>query len=133
MRLRREPWRFGHAEALAAIAALSFLAARFLPVLSLGYQCPALTLFGIPCATCGMTRAFVALAHGRLASAWAASPAGALLAAGAWLFAAAALARPALGFRWPAVGPRAARALAVAGVVALLVNWAYLVARGALA
>lgn len=118
---------------LAAIGALAFLAARFLPVLSTGYRCPALSLLGIPCATCGMTRAFVALAHGRLADAWAASPAGALLAAGAWLLALAALARPALGLAWPALGPRSARALAVAAVVGLLVNWAYLVARGAAA
>ena len=126
----RTPWRFGHAEVFAAIFALSFLVARFLPVLSLGYECPAKTLFGIPCATCGMTHAFVFLAHGRLAAALGASPAGALLAAGGWAFSIAALARPALGFGWPSPGPRTARTLAVAAGLGLLVNWLYLVARG---
>ena len=124
--------RFGHAEVLAAIAALSFLAARFLPVLELGYACPARSLLGLPCATCGMTRAFVALAGGRVADAVAASPAGALLAAAAWGLAVAAALRPLLGFRWPAPGPRLARALAVGAVTILLANWAWLV-RGAAA
>jgi hypothetical protein len=130
-RAPRAPWRFGHAEVFAAIFALSFLAARFLPVLSLHLECPLRALAGIPCATCGMTHAFVALAHGRLAAAAAASPAGALLAAGAWAFALAAAARPALGFSWPRIGAGTARALAVAAGAGLLVNWAYLVARGA--
>lgn len=107
--------------------ALSFLAARFLPVLSLGLSCPARSLLGVPCASCGMTRAFVALAHGRIAAAVAASPAGALLAAAGWALAFAALVRPALGFQWPALRPRAARALALGALGLLLVNWAYLV------
>jgi hypothetical protein len=128
---RGAPWSFGHAEAFAAIFALSFLAARFLPVLALGYRCPLRALAGVPCATCGMTRAFVALARGDVAAALAASPAGALLAALGWAFALAALLRPALGFEWPAPGPRAARAAAVAAVLALLVNWAWLLASGA--
>jgi hypothetical protein len=127
----RARWSFGHAEMFAAIFALSFLAARFLPVLSLGLSCPARALLGVPCASCGMTRAFVALAHGRLGPALEASPAGALLAAGGWALAAAALVRPALGFAWPEPSPRAARALAVGAVVALLANWAYLVVAGA--
>jgi hypothetical protein len=127
----RARWSFGHAEVFAAIFALSFLAARFLPVLSLGLTCPARTLLGIPCASCGMTRAFVALASGDVAAAVAVSPAGALLAAVAWTFAAVALVRPALGFAWPAVGARAARAAAVLAVAVLLVNWAYLLTAGA--
>jgi hypothetical protein len=127
----RERWRFGDAEVFAAIFALSFLVARFVPVLGLGLTCPAKALLGIPCATCGMTRAFVALAHGEVASALAASPGGAVLAAGCWAFALAALARPALGFSWPRLGTRTARAAAVAGVAGLLLNWAYLVVAGA--
>jgi hypothetical protein len=113
----------------AAIAALSFAAARFLPVLSVPYTCPARALLHLPCPTCGMTHAFVALAHGDLAAALQASPAGALLAAGAWLLALLDLVRLAAGWPLPSVPPRAARLAIAAGLAALLVNWAWLLAR----
>lgn len=118
---------FGHAEVFAGIFALSFLAARLLPLLELGIRCPFRAATGVPCATCGMTRAFVHLAHGDAAGALAASPLGALAAALAWAFALLALLRPALGRPWPRVGPRAARAAGLLGGAALLANWAYLV------
>lgn len=115
----------------AAIAALSFLAARFLPVLALPYTCPSKGLLGIPCATCGMTHAFVALARGDLAGALEASPLGAALAAAAWGYAALDLLRVAAGRPFPAIPPRLLRAATAAGVVALLANWAWLLARHA--
>jgi uncharacterized protein DUF2752 len=118
---------FGHAEVYAAVFALSFAVARFAPWLVLGFGCPFRALTGLPCATCGMTRAFVRLAHGELAAAFGASPLGALLAGGCWTFAAAAAARLALGLRWPAVPRAAPRRLAVAALFALLANWAFLV------
>jgi len=122
--------RFGHAEVFAAIGALSFAVARFVPVLGLGPPCPLRALAGIPCATCGMTHAFVALAHGDPGAAWTASPLGALLAGGVWLLALADLVRLTVNAPLPAAGPRLARAAAAAGIVALLANWAWLVARG---
>jgi len=118
---------FGHAEVFAAIFALSFLAARLPPLLGLPYACPFKALTGVPCATCGMTHAFVYLAHGELRAALAASPLGALLAGAAWLFAAADAAFFALALTPPLPGPRTARALAIAGLIALLANWAFLV------
>jgi hypothetical protein len=121
--------RFGHAEVFAAIALLSFLVARFAPVLALPFTCPLRGLAGIPCATCGMTRAFVHLAHGDVARAFAASPLGALLAAGAWLYAVADAVRLALGAPLPLPGPRALRAVAALGIAAVLVNWAWLLVR----
>jgi hypothetical protein len=80
-----------------------------------------------------MTHAFVALAHGDLAAAWAASPLGALLAGGAWIYAVADAGRVLVGLPGPQVPPRAQRALAVAAVSAAAVNWAFLLlrARGA--
>ncbi len=119
--------RFGHAEVYAALCALSFLAARTLPLLELPYACPFKALTGLPCATCGMTHAFVHLAHGQLAAAVAASPAGALAAACAWAFAAAAAVRLALGWRWPVIGPNGARRLAAGGLLVVVANWAFLV------
>jgi hypothetical protein len=121
--------RAGHPEVFAGIAALSYLVARFLPVLAVPYTCPAKGLLGIPCATCGMTHAFVALAHGDLAGALQASPLGAALAAAAWLYALADAVRLALGLPFPDLSPRALRAATALGVVALLANWAWLLAR----
>jgi hypothetical protein len=125
--------RLGIPEAFALVALASFLAARFLPVLDAGPECPFLSVTGLPCATCGMTHAFVALAHGDLAAAWAASPLGALLAGGAWLYAVADAGRVLLGLPGPRVPPRAQRALAVAAVSAAAANWAWMLlrARGA--
>jgi hypothetical protein len=125
----RQTARFGHPEVFAALALASFLAARLLPLLSIPFTCPLRGLAGIPCATCGMTHAFVHLAHGDVALAFAASPLGALLAAGAWLYAAGDAVRTALGAPLPVPAPSALRAAAALGVVALLANWAYLVAR----
>ena len=127
----RRTERFGHVEVFAAIAALSFLVARFVPVLGIPYTCPLKGLAGIPCATCGMTHAFVHLAHGDVALAFAASPLGALLAAAAWLFAAADATRVGLGAPLPVPSAPALRAATAAGVVALRANWAWLLARTA--
>jgi hypothetical protein len=125
----RKTARFGHAEVFAAIAALSFLVARFAPVLSLPFTCPMRALAGIPCATCGMTHAFVHLAHGEVALALAASPLGALLAAGGWAYAALDLARVVAGAPLPVPSQRAARAAALFGLTVLLANWGLLVVR----
>jgi hypothetical protein len=122
--------RFGVAEVYALIAAASFAVARFVPVLDLHYECPVRLLVGIPCATCGMTRAFVHLAHGHVVEAFQWSPLGAALAAGAWAFALADVVRVAAGWPLPAISMRLARALLVGGVALLLANWAFLVLHG---
>jgi hypothetical protein len=121
--------RFGHLDVFAAIGALSFLVARYLPVLALPYTCPARGLLGIPCATCGMTHAFVALAHGDLLDALASSPLGAALAAGVWGLVLLDLLRLALGRPFPRIPAGALRLATGAGALALLLNWAWLLAR----
>jgi hypothetical protein len=123
--------RLGHLDVFAAIGALSFLVARFVPVLGIPLVCPLRGLAGIPCATCGMTHAFVHLAHGELARAVHASPLGALLAAGAWLLAVLDAVRLAAGVPPPVPGVRALRAAAAAGIALLLCNWAWLLVREA--
>jgi hypothetical protein len=125
----RRTGRFGVPEAFALVAAASFLAARFLPLLALHSECPFRLATGLPCATCGMTHAFVALAHGELLAAWSASPMGAVLAAGAWLYAILDLARVALGLPWPSIPQRAWRAVAVAACSATALNWAWMLWR----
>ncbi len=123
--------RFGHPEVFAGIAALSFVVARVLPVLAGPWTCPVKAWTGLPCASCGMTHAFVALARGEVSAAFAASPLGALLAAVAWLYAALDLARAAAGAPWPELEERTWRWMAVAAVAAVVVNWAWLVVRTA--
>jgi hypothetical protein len=125
--------RFGIPEWFALLALASFLAARFLPVLHTGLACPFRAVTGLPCATCGMTHAFVALARGEIGAAVAASPLGALLAAGAWSYAVLDLLRVARGRPWPALSPEAWRAAILAGAGATALNWAWMLwqARGA--
>jgi hypothetical protein len=125
----RKTGRFGHPEVFASIALLSFLVARFVPVLGIPYLCPLRGLAGIPCATCGMTHAFVHLAHGEIARAIAASPLGALLAASAWLYALADAVRVAAGAPLPVPSTRALRGATALGIAAVLANWACLLVR----
>ncbi len=127
----RRTARLGHPEVFAGIGALSFAAARFLPLLAIPWTCPLKAVAGLPCATCGMTHAFVALAHGEVAAAFVASPLGALLAGGAWLYAALDLLRAALGAPWPDPGERAWRWMAGAALASVVLNWAWLLARAA--
>ena len=125
--------RLGIPEAFALVAAASFLVARFLPVLAFHSECPFRALTGLPCASCGMTHAFVALARGEVGAAVAASPLGALLAAGAWGYALLDLLRVARGRPWPSPSPDAWRAAVLAGLGATALNWAWMLwqARGA--
>lgn len=128
--VRSAPARFdrlGHAEIFAVLFALSFLAARFLPVAELGMPCPFKVLTGFPCATCGMTHAFVRLARGDLLGALTASPLGTLVAAGCWLFAVANVLRLLFALPLPSLGAETARRCALVGFAALLANWAFLV------
>jgi hypothetical protein len=122
--------RLGLAEVYAGIALLSFLVARFVPILSVHVPCPFLLFTGHPCGTCGMTHSFVYMAHGDVLRALRWSPLGALLAAGVWAFVALDLVRVAAGLPFPAVPAPVVRRWVVAGAVALLVNWAYLLVHG---
>ncbi len=95
--------------------------------------CPMKAALHVPCATCGMTRAFVRMTHGDVWSALQVSPLGALLCASAMLLSAwlvlrwTVLVRP---VRWggATLSPawRARLFLLVVGA-----NWAYLVLSGA--
>jgi len=117
------------AVALTAMAAASGLGVAWLHPLwaeHLATRCPLLAIFGIPCVTCGGTRAMVALVTGDAIEALAWNPLVALggLAAIAWL----PLALLMLGGlikppRMPAILPVAGRG-AIVGALAL--NWAYL-------
>jgi hypothetical protein len=130
MELRRVRERIGIAEVYAAIGLLSFLVARFVPVLSIGVECPLRLALGIPCATCGMSHAFVHLAHGQLSRAFSSSPAGALLAAGVWLLTLADGIRLAAGWPLPRVPEAWARRGIATGLAVLALSWGWVLWHG---
>lgn len=111
----------------AALVALSPLAPRIAPALP---ACLFKTLTGLPCLTCGATRAALALARFDFVGAFTVSP----LAAAAWTvliaggLTAGIAALAGRGVPEPRTVPGAVRWAAVA---VLLANWAYLIWTGA--
>ncbi len=88
---------------------------------------------GIPCLTCGMTRAWVHLAHGRPALAWLQNPLGTVAALIAALLVLAVVARHLFRLSWPDVEDISGWDMGWAGVLtlgALLLNWLYVVRAG---
>ena len=117
-------------------AAWLLLVARFYPFDRLPLvACPLKHLTGVPCPTCGMTRAFVRMTHGQWAAAFQVSPLGALLAmltAGMALY---GLLRLSV-WRRPVevrLTTGESRVLRVAVVSAVMANWIYLIASGSAA
>jgi hypothetical protein len=126
----RRAARLGLPEVYAALAIGSFLGARFFPVLHYHFTCPFLVATGHPCATCGMTHAWVHLAHGRLGDAFLWSPAGTLAAVAVWGYAVADLVRVLAGRPFPRIPEPLLRKWLFAGAALLAVNWAYLLIHG---
>lgn len=137
-RRRRSPpaiWRASTRDdlPLAALwalgAACALASAPILPLLSrLATPCPLRALTGIPCLTCGSTRAAMALARGDLAAALAFNP---LAAIGLTLgLLGGALAPLWVMLRFPVPSaPRATAAARLAVAAVLASDWAYLVSR----
>ena len=117
---------------LGALMAAGGLAVRFLHLDRLGITfCSFKAATGIPCMTCGGTRTLALVARGDLAGALAMNP---LVAVGFFLLVLWALADLALWTRGRALGlslgPRARTLVIVAGIAALVANWAYVIAAG---
>lgn len=95
----------------AGVISLSFaLTPETLPHITI---CPMMRFFGLPCPSCGMTRGFIAIAHGRFGEAWTFNPFSFVFFALAIAFVLGPFWRPGL-----LAGTRAR--VAVASVVALL-------------
>jgi hypothetical protein len=130
-------WRAGsrepgvdHELIWGAIGLIALVAARFVPpALTDFYDCPFHTITGIPCLTCGMTRSFRHMVHGRFLDAFSLNPLGALFCIFTVLYIIYALAvtafrlpRPRIRLETPA--SRLTLRLGLPGI--LLINWAYL-------
>jgi hypothetical protein len=94
--------------------------------------CPLRTAFHVPCATCGMTRAFVRMVHGEVAGALRVSPLGAALCAGAVVLAGYAALRLTVLPRGVRLETGVPTRWIARGAIALAAsNWAYLLVTGA--
>jgi hypothetical protein len=117
-----------------AIGLVALAAARFVPSgLTDFYRCPFHSITGIPCLTCGMTRSFRHVVHGRFLEAFDLNPLGALFCIFTILFVVYAF--TVLVFRLPRPRLRLVPSemrlvlrLVLPGI--LLLNWIYLFCHG---
>jgi len=117
-----------------AIGLVALAAARFVPPgLTDFYRCPFHSITGIPCLSCGMTRSFRHVVHGRFLEAFNLNPLGALFCILTILFVVYAF--TVLVFRLPR--PRLRLESPVRNLVLrfglpgiLLLNWIYLYCHG---
>lgn len=116
---------------LALGAGALLVAAATFPFGRLPTMCAFLLLTDLPCLTCGMTRSWVALVHGDVLDALLWNPGGVALCvitgAAAVYAAARQLGAPAVRLRSTARERRVLRGLLV---VAVVVNWSYVVLAG---
>lgn len=122
--------RFGLLDALGITGAIGLLVARFVPLAALPFWgCALRERYNWPCLGCGLTRAADHVSHFRFAEAWSANPLGTLAAVAFGLCALWAVLH--LAFRVPVpeveVTSREAVALRVLVVMAILVNYAFVV------
>jgi hypothetical protein len=132
VRLKAVPGGLPLGAILAGIAALAAVAVGVLRLDALPFTvCFFKLATGLPCATCGSTRALGRLFQGDLAGAFAMNPlaTAGMMALVPWAAVDLALLtrRKAFGLE---LGPPAARVARVAAVAAVFANWAYLVAAG---
>ena len=114
--------------AVAGTAAVALLGLDRLPIL----VCTFRAVTGIPCLTCGATRAAARLAFGDVAGALAMNPLATIGALGLvpWGIADLALLLRGRALAVEVAGPATAWALRGLAVAAVVANWAYLVATG---
>lgn len=132
IRLRAVPGGLPLGAILTGIGAAAAVAVALLHLDALPFSvCVFKLATGLPCLSCGSTRALGRLVHGDVAGAFAMNPlaAAGMLALLPWAGADLLLLTRRKAFALE-LGPAAARAARIAAVAAVLVNWAYLVAAG---
>jgi hypothetical protein len=120
----------GFVDAMGMTGVVGFLVARFIPIARLPFWgCALRKATGWPCLGCGLTRVADRFAHGNFAGAWSANPLGTLAAALFVLAVVATFLHLAFGLPIPraTVSAREARWMRIAVLVAVLVNYAFVV------
>jgi len=117
----------------AAIAMVGLAVARFIPEQMLEARtCPFLLLTGHPCPSCGMTRAWHAMAHFHFADALRMNPLGVVLFLGAccWLvYAAVVLVGRTRAVRFDRPSGRRLNAIRIVLAAVIIGNWVYIIPR----
>jgi hypothetical protein len=139
MKLRwRQPGSVDHEVIWGSMGLLAVLGAALLPVTRalarVGYVCPFRRATGIPCPSCGTTRAFVAAASLQFGAALRTSPLATVFFLGLVAYVPYALGSVLLRtrrLRVTSLRRREKRALVAAGVALVLANWVYLILSGA--
>jgi hypothetical protein len=129
---RASPAEFNHelvwlAISLAALVGGAVWLSLRLPML----RCPFLAVTGHPCLTCGATRCAIALFHGNLPAAWSWNPLALLAMVGVAVFdlyAAVVLLTRSQRLRVIDWTRREKKAIRIAVVLLIALNWAYLLA-----
>lgn len=128
---RKLPGEFDHEALWGCIALIILMTASFFPFdrLPIGIPCWFRALSGFPCPSCSSTRAFVMLAHGRIAEGFALNPAAGILFFSLLLFLPYAfctclLRKPRL--RIVGGSPHATFIAGLCAAVLMIGNWAYL-------
>jgi len=95
--------------------------------------CPLHAVTGLPCPTCGSTRAAIALVHGDLATALAWNPLMTLVMIGAALYvlyAAVVVIGKIPRLRWTPPSRSESRGIRIGVILLISINWAYLIWHG---
>lgn len=133
MRIEWVPSRrkFGLGEIYLGIGLLVLGVARVFPLetASRFYGCPLLSFTGVPCLTCGFTRAFVYMANFDVLEAFSVSPLGASLFTVIFLYCMFAAVRFVAALPWPklVLARREANFVRVGAVSVIAFNWGYIV------
>lgn len=120
----------GYFDALGLVGILGFAVARFIPIAKLPFWgCMLRQATGWPCLGCGLTRVADRFSHGNIVGAWSANPLGTLAAAAFAVIAIWTVLHLAFKVPTPEVvlTDREARNVKIAVVVAVLVNYAFVV------
>ena len=117
---------------LLGLAAVAIMAARWFPFSALPPLCSFKAITGLPCLSCGMTRSWVHLVHGRIEESWLMSPLGLVLCIATLVAATYGVLRslgamPALRVDLSRGGTIAFRTTIV---LIVLLNWGYVVSAG---